>query len=200
MNDIERFMDEKGRIKTWGAKKEVKFEILRYISTKFEFGRFYSEREVNTLIENWHTFGDYFIIRRGLIEAFLLSRTKSGSRYWKEERDTCTDVIRYIEVNYDIGIVKGIFRMSNGYGSKAYYVLSAQGEYIFKEIEQNTMNHPENEAGIIEELKKNDLPVAEIYFTKSGASILETENRVFHLQKYVEGKIYMHNAAPEWLL
>lgn len=87
MSDIMRFMDEKGRIKTWAAKKEVKFEILKYISTKFEYGRFYSEKEVNKVIEDWHTFGDYFLIRRGLIDNWFLSRTKSGSRYWREEHE-----------------------------------------------------------------------------------------------------------------
>ena len=84
MSDINRFMDDKGRIKIWAAKKEMKFEILKYISTKFECGRFYTEKEVNAVIEEWHTFGDYFLVRRGLIDHQLLSRTKSGSRYWKD--------------------------------------------------------------------------------------------------------------------
>lgn len=87
MNDITRFMDKKDRVKIWPAKKDMKIEILKYISTKFEYGKFYTEKEVNEIIMNWHTFGDYFIIRRGLIDHWLLSRTKNGSRYWKEETD-----------------------------------------------------------------------------------------------------------------
>lgn len=189
MSDIMRFMDGKGRIKTWAAKKEVKFEILKYISTKFEHGRFYSEKEVNKVIEDWHTFGDYFLIRRGLIDNWLLSRTKSGSRYWKEERDTYTDIIRIIEGNYDIGNVKSIFRISNGIGSNTYYVLSDKGEYIFKDIEQNPMNHPENEATILNELMKNDIPISEMYPVKSGDYVLKIDNKIYHLQKYIEGKI-----------
>jgi hypothetical protein len=156
MSDIKRFMDEKGRIKTWAAKQEVKYDILKYISTKFEYGRFYSEKEVNKVIEDWHTFGDYFLIRRGLIDNWLLSRTKSGSRYWKDERDTYTDIIRIIEGNYDIGNVKSIFRISNGFGSNTYYLLSDKGEYIFKDIEQNPLNYPENEGTILAELKNDD--------------------------------------------
>ena len=85
MSDITRFLDEKSRVKIWPAKKEMKEEILRYISTKFENDRFYTEKEVNEVIETWHTFGDYFMIRRGLIENWFMSRTKNGSKYWKEE-------------------------------------------------------------------------------------------------------------------
>jgi hypothetical protein len=200
MNDIMRFMDEKGRIKIWGAKKEIKFEIIKYISTKFEYGKFYSEKEVNGVIEDWHTFGDYFLIRRGLIDNWLLSRTRSGSRYWKEEKDTYTDIIKLIEGNYEIGNVKSIFRISNGFGSHTYYVLSDTGEYIFKDIEKNHMNHPQNEASIICELKNNDIPVSEIYLTNDGEYVLEIENKIFHLQKFIDGKIYNRNSAPEWLL
>jgi hypothetical protein len=85
MNDITRFLDENSRVKSWPSKKEFKIEILKYISTKFEEGRFYTEKEVNSIIENWHTFGDYFLLRRGLIDYKLLIRTKDGSKYWKEE-------------------------------------------------------------------------------------------------------------------
>ena len=88
MNDITRFIDKDGKVKTLGSKKEMRYEILKYISTKFENERFYSEKEINAIIDNWHTFNDYFLIRRELIEHHLLSRTKNGSRYWKEEIPT----------------------------------------------------------------------------------------------------------------
>jgi len=93
MNDIKRFMDDKGRVKIWPAKREMKYEILEYVSTKFECGKSYSEKEVNKIIEEWHTFSDYFMIRRGLIDCGLLSRTRSGSSYWKEERDTKPEIV-----------------------------------------------------------------------------------------------------------
>lgn len=89
---------------------------------------------------------------------------------------------------------------SNGFGSHTYYILSDTGEYIFKDIEQNPMNHPENEALIMDVLKNNDIPVSEIYPTKCRDNILKIENKIFHLQKYIDGKIYNRNSAPQWLL
>lgn len=40
---------------------------------------------MNALIGEWHTFGDYFILRRELIDAELLKRLPNGSKYWREK-------------------------------------------------------------------------------------------------------------------
>lgn len=83
-NNISNFLDDKNKIKIWPAKQEMKFELLAYLSTKFEYDRTYSEKEVNSIINEWHTFNDYFLLRRGLIDYKLLSRTNNGAKYWKE--------------------------------------------------------------------------------------------------------------------
>lgn len=85
MNDIEKFLDDEGRIKSWPSKKALKYEVLKYLSTKFQTNHFYKEKEINEIIEKWHTFNDYFLLRRGLIDSKLLCRTKDGSKYWKEQ-------------------------------------------------------------------------------------------------------------------
>ncbi len=85
MEGVEKFLDEDGRIKIWPAKRDYKFEVLKYLASKFQCGKDYKEKEVNDIIEKWHTFGDYFLLRRGMIENKLLLRTKDGSRYWRED-------------------------------------------------------------------------------------------------------------------
>jgi hypothetical protein len=87
MEIIEKFLDEKGKIKIWPAKKDAKIEILKYLSTKFEYEIFYSEKEINAIIENWHSFNDYFLLRRGMVDYKLLCRTRDGSKYWKEKNN-----------------------------------------------------------------------------------------------------------------
>lgn len=88
MTTIERFLDDKGIIKVWPAKKEVKMKILEYLSTKFEYDVIYSEKEINTIIDTWHSFNDYFLLRRGMIDYKFLYRTKDGAKYWREKKNS----------------------------------------------------------------------------------------------------------------
>ena len=80
---IERFLDEEGKLKQWPAKKAPQEDALCYVAQKFESGRDYTEHEVNAILASWHTFGDLFILRRGLIESGWLLRVPNGSRYWR---------------------------------------------------------------------------------------------------------------------
>jgi hypothetical protein len=85
--NIEYLKDAKGRIFRWPKKKAEKIEVLKYIKTKFEIGKQYTEKEVNELIMEWHTFGDYALIRREMYDNFLLERTPDGRRYWIENKE-----------------------------------------------------------------------------------------------------------------
>ena len=59
---IENFLDENGKIKSWPAKHEKKTAVINYLSTKFEEEMFYTEKQVNEIIKEWHTFGDFFLL------------------------------------------------------------------------------------------------------------------------------------------
>lgn len=83
MSEIANFLDTQGRIRVWPAKRRVRLAALQYLAGKFVCGRAYTEKEVNAVIEAWHTFGDYFLLRRELIESALLSRTRDGAQYWR---------------------------------------------------------------------------------------------------------------------
>lgn len=85
MDNIQRFLDECGKIKTWPSKKDKKIEILKYLSNKFEYDKFYTEKEVNAIIDEIHTFNDYFLLLRGMIDYKFLSRTKDGAKYWRNK-------------------------------------------------------------------------------------------------------------------
>lgn len=199
-NDVLNFLDDKGRIKSWPSKREMKFEIVKYLASKFEYGRFYSEREVNSIIDNWHTFGDYFMLRRGLIDCWFLSRTRSGSRYWREEQSSLGHITQVVSENYDFEKIVGISQMNNGVSADSYYILSDKGEFIFKDIKQNQMNHPENEDIILNTLREDGLPVPQIYRTKRGSSLICDGDKKYHLQSFIEGRIYERCNAPDWLL
>lgn len=80
---IEQFLDEKGRLVQWPAKRALKEEVCAYLAGKFQPGRNYTEHEVNAVISGWHTFGDYFLLRRELVESGWMLRLQDGSRYWR---------------------------------------------------------------------------------------------------------------------
>lgn len=88
MSKLKNFLDDEGRVKSWPAKKVLKIEVVKYIAEKFVEDRFYTEKEVNQVIDQWHTYGDYFMLRRGMVDYKLLGRNRDGSKYWKvKEKD-----------------------------------------------------------------------------------------------------------------
>jgi hypothetical protein len=86
MEDLQRYLDNEGRIKIWPTKRERKFEILKYLSSKFCYDVYYNEKQVNEIITSFHTFNDYFLLRRELVEHKLLERTRDCSKYWRVEK------------------------------------------------------------------------------------------------------------------
>ena len=80
-------MNEDGKITAFPRRQPARGDILEYLSEKFECGRDYKEKEINQIIDGWHTFGDYFLLRRELIESGRLHREKDCSRYWREPKE-----------------------------------------------------------------------------------------------------------------
>lgn len=85
--NISIFLDDGGKITRIPVPNRTKIPVLAYLTSKFEEGRTYSEKEINKIIDAWHTFGDYFILRRLLIDYKFLARTLDGAKYWVNKRD-----------------------------------------------------------------------------------------------------------------
>jgi hypothetical protein len=83
MQTIDSFLDSENRITKWPSKMAMKIEVIKYMAQFFEKNITYTEKEVNAIISKHHTFNDYFMLRRGLIDYKLLARTRNGSEYWK---------------------------------------------------------------------------------------------------------------------
>lgn len=91
--DISVYLDSEGKIKQYPAQEKKKKLVVEYLAGKFEEDRIYTEKEVNAIINQWHTFGDYFILRRMLIEYGFMGRKPNGSEYWvikRQEKDAET--------------------------------------------------------------------------------------------------------------
>lgn len=85
--NIKRFLDDSGKIIQLTKNKKTRLALLEYLSEKFDTNCTYTEKEVNNICNEWHTFGDYFVLRRELVDNGLLCRESDGSRYWKSQID-----------------------------------------------------------------------------------------------------------------
>ncbi|PZV07748.1 MAG: hypothetical protein DCF32_06600 [Leptolyngbya sp.] len=90
LTELEHYLDDQHRLKEWPSKRNRgRFQqlALEYLATKFEPGTRYTEREVNVLLNQHHTFGDPALLRRELFERELVDRLPNGSAYWLKQND-----------------------------------------------------------------------------------------------------------------
>ncbi len=83
--NIESYLDSEKRIRQWPSKRNQKRKVCEYLSTKFDRKTMYTEAQVNAIISRWHTFNDYFVLRRELVDGGWLKRYRDGSAYWLNE-------------------------------------------------------------------------------------------------------------------
>ena len=82
---LKNFLDEDMRLKAFPARRKMKIYTLVYFAGKFETGREYSEKEVNALLNEWHTFSDPATIRREMFDYGFLDRSRDGRVYKMSE-------------------------------------------------------------------------------------------------------------------
>ena len=80
---IKQFFNSEGKVTQLPQKQSARIAVLEYLSQKFQLNYSYTERQVNAICEQWHTFGDYFLLRRELVDNKLLTRKRDGSSYWR---------------------------------------------------------------------------------------------------------------------
>ncbi len=85
---LKGFLDRDLKFKSWPSRKhrDKQLAALKYLASKFEIKRVYSEKEVNEILNRHHTFGDPAMLRRELFMKKLLDRTPDGSRYWLQRK------------------------------------------------------------------------------------------------------------------
>jgi hypothetical protein len=80
---LRRYQDKKGRITLLPHKPDRQQVVLDYLASKFEVGKIYTEKEVNGLLNENHSFNDPALLRRELVEKGLIDRTPDGKQYWR---------------------------------------------------------------------------------------------------------------------
>jgi hypothetical protein len=86
--ELKNYLDDQGRLKAWPSKRRKgRFQqlALEYLAIQFEPDTYYSERQVNALLNQHHTFGDPALLRRELFDRGLVDRLRDGSAYWLKQ-------------------------------------------------------------------------------------------------------------------
>lgn len=72
-----------GKIKVFPSKRKKVTMVLDYLIYKFEKSKEYSEKEINNIINDNHSFNNPLLLRRELIDNKYLLRTPDGRVYWR---------------------------------------------------------------------------------------------------------------------
>ena len=83
--ELKNYLDDLERVKEWPSKRnkgQFQLLVLKYLASKFSPGMTYTEKEVNALLNQYHTFNDPALLRREMVERRLLERKRDGSAYW----------------------------------------------------------------------------------------------------------------------
>ena len=77
---LKAHLNADGSIKQIPASPKLQV-ILNYLVEFFEYGRNYTEKEVNTILRKYNE--DTAGLRRDLVDAGMMARESDGSRYWR---------------------------------------------------------------------------------------------------------------------
>lgn len=78
---IDRFLNDAQQVTVWPKKHADKMLILAYVATKFDANMSYTEYEVNNILKQWHTFNDWPLLRRELVDRGYMVRNRDGTDY-----------------------------------------------------------------------------------------------------------------------
>lgn len=83
-NALQGYQDENGKFHSFpGKRQKIKqAKMLQYLASKFEVGKKYSEKEVNMILNEFHSFNDPATLRRLMYGSRLINRTLDGRQYW----------------------------------------------------------------------------------------------------------------------
>ena len=78
---LRNFLDADRKLTAFPAKRKMKLYALLYLAQKIPADTDYTEREINDLLLDWHTFADPATLRRELYDYRFLDRRRDGKVY-----------------------------------------------------------------------------------------------------------------------
>lgn len=81
MHILRNFLNPEGKLTAFPAKRKMKIYALLYLAQKIPADTDFTEREINDILLNWHTFADPATLRRELYDYRFLDRSRDGKVY-----------------------------------------------------------------------------------------------------------------------
>lgn len=113
--------------------------------------------------------------------------------------NTQTKLIRLLRDSYGVE-ADSLRPMTVGVGGDTYLVRAQEGNFVFKVMDSNEMNHPEEEPALCGYLRQNGIPASRFFRNRDGSWLTGARGRVCHLQAFAEGSSFPMNTAPEWFM
>lgn len=89
---LRNFLDADGMLTAFPAKRKMKLYALLYLAQKIPADTDFTEREINDILLDWHTFADPATLRRELYDYRFLDRSRDGKVYrLAEKQPTASD-------------------------------------------------------------------------------------------------------------
>lgn len=83
--ELKNYLDNEQRLILYPSKRKYKILALFYLASKFEKHEYYTEKEINEILNNYHSFNDCCLLRRELYNKKFINRLGDCSKYWLEE-------------------------------------------------------------------------------------------------------------------
>ena len=83
---LRNFLDATGKLTAFPAKRKMKLYALLYMAQKIPADTDFTEREINDILLDWHTFADPATLRRELYDYRFLDRSRDGKVYRLAEK------------------------------------------------------------------------------------------------------------------
>ena len=90
---LRNFLDANGKLTAFPAKRKMKLYTLLYLAQKIPADTDFTEREINDILLDWHSFADPATLRRELYDYRFLDRSRDGKVYrLAEKQPTAADL------------------------------------------------------------------------------------------------------------
>ena len=110
------------------------------------------------------------------------------------------DQLKILNEHYDLTLLSAE-KASVGTGSDTYFINCTNGKYVVKYPSVSEMNNPSAEPELCNYLLEKGISVCRFIKNNDGSYISADKNgRIFHVQKFIDGKLYDMNTAPDWLM